>query len=690
MKVPLVTRVVRLSEVLRELGAVEKVELAGSTSGKPVLKISSGNSIYIYTLTEEPRRVVSFSTSSKALKIGDISIERENREVMLSFGGRVFRGIGFIDIYGTSIYVAACSRSKCVTGVLDLVDGLTKLYSLDMPELRLLDLRSTSISIGYGGFSISSKSVTISASVSSVEVLPGFFRYIASCASGDYLIDRDSFLVRVRKNSLDILGRVNEVISAACVSDGIAIADREGLKIVRYGAYTNVMREAIREVSSHRDIISIVSKSGLVKVLSRKNAYTLDSPALKSCKLTTEGLACLTEDSVIFLDPETLIDVVAEVHIDSESGLVELVAQPWFEQCHYLITPKIVAVLREEVVSGVLHAKLYPKVLGWEGYVRAIVECPTYSRSIEEFAKFGRIELDELTEKLVTIARFGRVFGSKNSNCVGRLKLRLRSRFPVQIPFEVRFEGVEDIDVKISSTFVDPGLSDFTIRFTGRCSENRGVYTKLVAASGLVEPEEIASVYIDPREFRVIDRSYHNDVEIVDSEYSTTIKALGGNLKLYCLNGERFEGGDSLLVKNCEEPALLEVVKTDAVDSELFEFSLSRILRGTVQKCFSEAVNERAVSGGFYADCSRYETTSNKDLDMKIEYSNNYKVATYLGGSKLSEAELDPVYMLTGISVDLGVGRVRLHWRELVELSTKTALAIGKYLRGVILEKYGS
>ncbi|MCS7098903.1 MAG: hypothetical protein RMH84_03805 [Sulfolobales archaeon] len=689
MKTPVAVKVIKLSSLLKDIGDVEKVELARSTSGKPALKVSASGYTYIYSLVDGTSRRISLGTADRPLELGDVAIRRGDGDVVLTVRGKVFRGWGFVDAYETSTYVAVCRRSRCVTGIIDLVDGETKLYSLDVPELRTLSKESV-VSVGYGGFSMSGRSVTVSTSVNGVEVLPGFFKYVASCSSGDYLVDREGFLVRVRKSSLGVVGKVGDVVSAACVGDGVAVASGEGLKIVRYGAYTTILGEVVREVSSHKDVVSIVNRSGLVRVLSRKNSYTLDSPALKTCKLTTAGLACLTEDSVIFLEPEVLADVVVEIRLDSESGLAELIAKPWFESCRYLVHPRSVAVLKEEVGSGVLRAKLYSKVLGWEGYVRAVVECPTYSKSTEEHVRFGSVEVEELTEKFVAVARYGRLLESRDSNCVGRFTLRLRNPLPVQIPIEVRFDGVENVSSSLSSATVDPGYSSVSARFAGKCLEGKGLLVKLIAKPGFVESDELASVYIDSREFKLVDRNCCEDVEVANDGSRTVIRAVGRYLKLHCLDGKILEGKNVLLVENCEEPALLEVAEVVDVNGELFEFSTSRVLREATRKCLSGASTSRVHDGGFYSDCSKYEVPLGGGLYAKIEYSGSYKIATYVGGSKLSEVELSSAHLLAGISLSLGTGRVGLWWRDLVEIALRSALAVGSYMREVILENPGA
>jgi len=679
--VPSVTGVIRLNKVFDELSDVNEVELTRSTLGKPVLKILSGNNYYLYVLSREPIRAASLDVSASELKLRDIVIKRENSELVLSAGGRVFRGSGFIRTLGTMIYLVACKRSKCLTGILDVVDGVTRIYGIDSVRLDPREIRSLGINAGFGGFSVSNKSLTLSVSINGIELIPGFFRFIVSCPTGDYLIDRDGFLVRVRNGVLDVLGKVSEVVSAACVSDGIVLADREGLKVVKYGAYTTVLKEAVKEVSSFKDVVSIVNRAGLVKILNDRVSFALDSPLLRSCVSTTSGVACLTEDLVTFLDPLAPAEVEVKVRNEgSGEGLAELVVKPWFDGCRFSVSPRFTAVWEQSVVAGVLRALIYPKTLGWEGYLKVTVECPTYYRAVEEYVKFGKLELDNVVSKSLAIAKSGKLLSNVNHNCLGRINLKITSRVPIPVPIKAEVSGVSESSVVLSSNTIKPGLNDVSIKFSGKCSEKNEVLVKLVVNSELFDPEEIATVYLDPREFKDVERDYSERIEVFETKSKSVIKAPGHSLKLLCLNRNVFEGYDYLLVENCEEPALLELTKVIRVDDESFELNSSKVFRDSIRKCFYGAYSDRAASGGFYADCIKYEVATSKRLYVKIEHEGDYVLAIYLDGRKVFEQKLEPIYLVTGFSVSLGTSRVALDWRDVVWLALKAALSVGYHV----------
>ena len=687
MIVPLVTRVVELGGVLGGLGSVDSVELVRSARGRPALKVSRGGSTHLYSLEGEPALIASASSPPSTLRVGGVRIEVAGSEVVVATGGREFRGSGVLREDGTLVYFIACRRSRCRAGVLDLVDGLARLYDVDADGLRPAELRGSSVSLGAEGFSVASRSLTVSVSLNGVELLPGFFRFAASCPSGDYLVDREGLLVRVRRGLIDVLGRVYEPASAACLSDGVVVADREGLKVVRYGAYTTVIREAVRELSSFRDVVSVVSRAGLVRILSSRDFYTLDSPSLKSCKSTERGVACLTESAVVFLDPGARAEVAVGVASGGEEGVAEVSVRPWFEGCRLSVAPRLVGLLEQVVEGGALRARLYPRILGWEGYVRVTVECPTYHRSVEEYVRFGGLELRGVAERHFTVVESGRVWGSGDSNCAGRATLAILSRFPVPIPLEARAVGLEGASVELSKDAVTPGLNEVSVRLIGKCSGDGGILISLRTGPGLLEPNDIATVYFDPAEFEVVRWDPREEVEISEAEQGSVVRAPGSHLRLYCSNGRVFEGRDGISVEGCEEPALLEVTRVVEESGEVFELSSSRVLRDAVRKCLSGTGSGRAFTGGFYADCGKYEAALGEAPRLKVEHGDGYGISVYLGGAKVLEQRLDPVYLLTGLSVALGPGRVEVDWRKVLELALRTALSVGRYVEGLVGER---
>lgn len=684
MIVPSVTGAVRLGKIFDEISYVEEVELTRSMLGKPTLKVLSGSILYFYGLDREPRQIAHLDVTTPTLRLNDVTLKSENSELSLSAGGRTFRGGGFVKIVGTQIYFAICRKSKCLAGIFDAVDGVAKLYEVGPVGRIPDDLRRPDVSTGLSGFSIYNGSSTLAISVNGIELIPGLFRFIASCPTGDYLADKEGFLVRVRRGILDVVGRMDDIVSAACLSDGIIVADREGLKTVRYGAYTTVFRESAKEISSFRDVVSIVNRSGLVRILCDKNSFTLDSPLLKSCVSTAVGVACLSDDSVTFLDPMTPVEV--EVRVGDRCVTQEpvgLIVRPWFEGCRLSIAPRFIALWDQSVDGETFRAKMYPKILGWEGNVKAVVECPTYRKVAEEYVRFGKLELERVVEKSVVIARSGRLLDSPDHNCAGKTSLRLFSQFPLSVPIEARVVGVSKARTVLSSDTVAPGLNEISVRFTGICSEEREVLVKLVTTTESFEPEEVATVYIDPREFRAIEWSHHGDIEIFETKFKSVIKAPGSSLKLYCLNGNVFEGQEFLVVENCEEPALLDLTKIVNTEGYSFELKSSKVLRETVQMCHNDVYGDRVTSGGFYSECGKHGIYLDEGFSAKIEHENGYRLAVYLGGSKVFEQRFEPIYLVTGLSIKLGASRVGMSWREVARLALETAVVVGHHMEGV-------
>ncbi len=688
MIVPRVQKVLKVESIVGELKPGSEVHLTKSLRGVPVLRLEDRGLKHLYAFSGDGVLTVKpVSTAMKELNLGDIGVEVRDKNVVIRSGKVEFQGIGFLKLFETSAYYLSCRQNTCLAGISDLVDGVVKLYQLKVDGLRPSDIETADVSLCRGCFSVGSKLFTLYVSTYTAEVLPGSFKLLASCPSGDYLIDRDGFLVRVRKGLLDILGKFNDVVAATCLSYGLVVADREGIKIVRYGAYTTISRDSIYDLSSHHDVITAVSKSGLVKIVADGNFYTLDSPLLKTCKATSEGVACLAENYVILLDPHSPRRVETKLREISskEIGLFEFTATPWYESCRYSITPRIIEVLERNYKDDALYLTLYPRILRWEGRIKLHIECPTHHSLVEEYVRSGGVTLEEVVGKQVVVVESGKLVNSGNHDCAGNIILSVSSLYPLPLQLEAKVYGLESPAITVSQGRILPGHNKVSIRFSGKYIDGEKLVIELHAGLDPEELEQVGTVYIEPEHILRIKPRLNDDLRVTSSDTSSTIALPGSHLKLYCSNGAVIEGFSSIHVENCEEPALLQAVKNIEINGFVFETTMLKIFRDTAEECVNSLASEKIVNGGFYANCGSLKASANCSIFAKVEYNDSYRLSLYVCSSKILEKELEDRHIITGLITDVaGIGSLLVSWRNLIEMLTRLALIVGGVLGEVV------
>lgn len=691
MIVPRIKKVLKVESIVDKFKPDNEIHLIKSLRGVPVLKLEDSGSTYLYVFSGGGVLTAkAVSTTMKELSLGDIAIKVKGKEVIIRSGKGEFHGVGFLKLFETSVYYLSCRQNTCLAGISDLVDDIVKLYQLKIDGLRPSDIEAANVSSCHGCFSVGNKLFTLYVSTYTAGVMPGSFKLLASCSDGDYLIDKDGFLVRVRKGLFDVLGKFNDAVAAACLSYGLVVADGEGLKIVKYGAYTTISRDTIYDLSSHQDVITAVSRSGLVKILTNENFYTLDSPLLKTCKATSEGVVCLAENYVILLDPYSPKRVeteLREISSNKEIGLFELIVTPWYESCRYSIMPRIIEILGRDYKDDVLYLTLYPRVPRWEGRIKLQVECPTHHSLVEEYIRSGGVTLEEILEKQVVIVEPGKLVGSENHNCAGNVLLGINSLYPLPLHLEVKIYGLENPVVTLSQDRILPGRSKVSIRFSGKYVDREKLIIELYAGLDPAELEQIATIYIEPEYVFRIKPCLNDDLRVTSSDTSTTIVLPESYLKLYCSNGAVIEGFSSIRVENCEEPALLQAVKNIEINGFVFESTMFKIFRDATEECIRSPVSEKIVKGGFYVNCGSLKTSANCPILAKVEYSNSYRLSLYVGSSKILEKELEDRHLITGLIADVSRASVLVSWRNIIELSTRLALIVGGILGEVIYGK---
>jgi len=689
--VPRVRKVLKSESIIGEPKPSSELRLIKSLRGVPVLKLEDRDSIRLYAFNENGiLDVKTVNTPMKELSLGDISIEARNREVVIRSGKGEFRGVGFLKLFGTSAYYLTCRQNNCLAGISDLIDGVVRLYQLRVDGLRPSDMEAVDVSICHGCFSVGGKLFTLYVSAHTAEVLPGLFKLVASCPGGDYLVDKDGFLVRVRKGLLDVLGRFNDVVAATCLSYGLAVADREGLKIVEYGAYTTVFRDSICDLSSHQDVVVATNRSGLVKIMAGENFYALDSPLLNTCEATSEGTVCLAGSYIIFLDPHSprKVEVVLHEVGSGRKGIFELVATPWYESCHYSISPKIVEVLESTYRDDTLHLTLYPRALGWEGRVKLLVECPTHCSSVEEYVRSGSVTLEEALERQVVVVESGKLVNSEDHNCAGKVSLRITSLYPLPLKLEAKIHGLEHPEITLSQDRILPGHNEISITFSGRYRGREKVAVELFSGLDPAELEQVATVYIEPEHVIEVKPKLNEEMRIMSSEASTTIVLPESYLKLYCSNGTVLEGLGSIHVENCEEPALLQAKKNIDVSGFIFDVNTLKIFRGVTEECVRSPASEKIAKGGFYVNCGKLRALASYLISSKIEYDDSYKLSIYVNSSKILEKKLESWHLIAGLISDVaGTSNVLVSWRNVIEQSIRFASVVGGLLGEVVYGK---
>ena len=295
------------------------------------------------------------------------------------------------------------------------------------------------------------------------------------------------------------------------------------------------------------------SRSGLIRVFSGREYYTLDSPRLRHCEATAEGVVCLTDELVVFLDPLTPSTIRAEFrNSEVRDELAELVVSPWYEGCRLSITPRLIQVHERELRGEALHVRLYPRMLGWEGPVKAHVDCPTHYRVVEGYVRSGNVVVERVVAKSIFVATSGRLLGSPGHNCAGRVTLRFLNLFPLPVPVKVEVSGIEDASASADKDSIHPGPDEISVRFSGRCPGEGWALVRVLADPLLLESGELAAVYVDLGGGQRIEQDLTREVEVVNLWHKSIVRAPGSSLRLSCLNGEVFEGRDYLLVERCE------------------------------------------------------------------------------------------------------------------------------------------
>ncbi len=652
MMVPAFVGFAELTNVARE---GRRFLLTRSSRGKPAAVALSGDLLEFLELDFKSGKLVGKATVSfRGLSFGGIRIEREGNELTVSIGSRELRGEGFLKHLETETYFIVCSKSTCLAGIGDLVDGVLKVYDIPRKKLGVKD-GVPKVHIGRGLLTVLGRETTVAISYHGVEVVPGYFKAVASCSSGVYLLDREGFLVRLYSGVLNVVGKVYSELQASCIDGGVVVADAAGVRLAVGGAFTLATRERARRISSHGDTVVVEHPEGLVRILRRGATYILASPTLRSCVAVEGGVVCATDEVALLLDPGTAQEVYADFLSTetSSSRYVELKLWPWYPGCRYVVTPNLVEIVHEVVDGGSLKLLMCPRIPGWEGFVKVDVICPTHTHSVRELVKSGKVEVREVRYKALYRAEVGRLVGTESSNCYGVLVLELESDYPIPIPLKVLVQGVEKPRIELSSTELEPGSNMVFVKFLGSCRGDSSVHVTLLGSRGEDLWEVLTVGYSSP-EHVVVDSEVAVEPVVVEDGSRSLLRAPGSYVEVMCFDGRRFGGYDEVVASDCREPAVVKVRREVKVFDRVFEVERAKILSPSREKCFQSS--GRVSAGGFYTDCSTFVVSVDPKALAKVEYSGRYVVALYLSGVRVAEVPLDVSQLVTGLAVSYGGG----------------------------------
>jgi hypothetical protein len=669
MRVPAVVGSIELAELA---GRGRRTLLTRSNRGVPTLVALSGGSLEFFELDFRMGRLLRrASVNPGGLSLGGVRAERVGREFAVSVGSREVRGEGFLDVLETEVYFVVCGGSLCLAGIGDLVDGVLKVYDIPRRRLGTRD-GSPKIYVGRGLVTVLGREATYVISHQGVEVVPGHFRAVVDCGSGTYLLDKDNFLVKLSGGVLTVVGRVYPEVQASCIDGGVVVADAAGVRLAVGGTLALVTRDRAKRVTSQGVTIVAEHPEGVFRIIREGTVHVLSSPMLRSCVAVGEGVVCITDELALLLDPSVTQEVYARFLSTETSSdkYVELVVGPWYPGCRYSASPRVVEVVREVVDGGGLRLAMCPEIPGWEGFVRVDVTCPTYTYSTRELIRSGRVEVRGIRYKALFRAAAGRLAGTECINCYGILRLDLESNHPVPIPLRVLVQGVREPRVELSGAEMKPGLSTLQIEFLGNCSKAEPVYVTLLGSRG-GELWEVLTVGYSPQEHVVVDSGVDVGFAVVEEGSRSIIKAPGSHIELTCFDGSRFDGRDEVVVSNCREPAVVKVRREVRVLDKVFEIENVRVLSPSWEKCLQGF--KRVSSGGFRADCSMFVMESDLRALARVEYSDKYIVALYLGGVRTAELPLDIPQLATGFAISYGGVPLKLSGGDLLKLALRVA-----------------
>ncbi len=676
MRVPAFVGVVELTGVAR---GGRRVQLTGSSRGKPAAVVLSGDLLEFFELDFRSGKLVSKATASfKGLSLGGVRIERKGDELAVSVGGRELRGEGFLESLETETYFTVCSKSTCLAGVGDLVDGVLKVYEIPRKKLGVKE-GAPKVHIGRGLLTVIGRETTVAVSYHGVEVVPGYFKAVASCSSGIYLLDREGFLVRLYGGILNVVGKVHPELQASCIDGGVVVADAAGVRLAVGGAFTLATRERARRISSRGDTVVVEHPEGLVRILKGGATYILASPTLRSCVAVEGGAVCATDEVALLLDPGTAQEVYANFLSTetSSSRYVELRLRPWYPGCRYVVTPRLVEVIHEVVDGGSLKLLMCPRIPGWEGFVKVDVICPTHTHSVRELVRSGKVEVREIRYKALYRAEVGRLVGTESSNCYGVLVLELESKHPIPIPLKVLVQGVEEPRIELSSVELEPGSNTVLVKFLGSCSGGSSAHVTLLGSRG-EELWEILTVGYSPPEHVVVDSEVAMEPVIVENGSKSLLRAPGSYIEVVCFDGKRFGGYDDVVASDCREPAVVKVRREVRAFDRVFEVERAKVFSPSREKCFQSS--GRVSAGGFYTDCSTFVVGVDPKALAKVEYSGRYVVALYLSGARVAEIPLDIPQLVAGLAISYGGVLLKLNEENLLPSALRVAHEVASSL----------
>ncbi len=355
-----------------------------------------------------------------------------------------------LDTSGNVSCLVLRNRKVCTVIIWDNVTGVAKEYRISCKGLRQLKCRGNlCVLMTDDGVWVVSFDVLYR--------LPAEFEPIVKCGEYEYLYDyRHGILVRCNGDILYPLVPLDALPKASCLTKSVIVAGLgDGLYVIEGNLSREVYGGPVSKVLASDGVAVFEIGRGVYRVIT--DGWDSDT-VIKALACTTIGegyVLCLvkTNDSRYLLEVlnprvtyEPKVEVVrSEVSRDSYA-LIRVI--PWFETTSLTIDSRVKVV--ESVTTGVVKTLLIrPKLLGYSGSIRVMVQDPLYNVSVLVPITSRRPRLlGAVTEECIYTTR-GSV-GREGCNLYAKVRVKVEHTVPEEGTIECRCDGLRNYSISIN------------------------------------------------------------------------------------------------------------------------------------------------------------------------------------------------------------------------------------------------
>jgi hypothetical protein len=443
-------------------------------------------------------------------------------------------------------------KDGCRIVVIDKYSGNLRVYSLgDLGSVK--DVRC-----GYGLAFIRFSGQSFVADFEGIRSVDGDFAPFLTCGNYQYLLDREhGILIRLGIDSLEPLAMGYNVRLLGCLDEGdLAALINSRPAVMRDNVWSYLGQQSISKGAAGGK--TVLLNTGDLSIVFYDGAKVAELRTIKCTVLGDGFVACLTSEGIAIMDPsatyEVSIDVVREV-VDS-NGYAEVILRPWFEGMKYSISQSI-QVIHEKIKDSELILNLRPKVLGWEGYGIIAFSSPlhTLMQRIRVRSKHPKLSRAEVIKcKYSTEGKLD----DGESNASITIALTIYNSLPENANLSIKSSKIKLTNV--GKYVLKPGVNELEVTITGYALEdNVDIQLNYLWDRGNIP---LGELMINLKRYLI-----RNPL----SGIKPTIRSLGECIaeirypesiygELLCRNGVKVSGKGSVMVRNCELPAVLTLM----------------------------------------------------------------------------------------------------------------------------------